>query len=95
MIGRHVKGVIVLDTTAFLAAMARVGQQFQRMAEEVSRAAAKFLGLNASIDVRCLVGARNFTGDDLWQSDMCASWLHDSCPLTEACDCTCHGGRLR
>jgi hypothetical protein len=33
--------------------------------------------------------------DRTWQSDLCAGWLHESCPAPGACDCTCHGGTVR
>lgn len=42
-------------------------------------------------------GAGNFLPDGRWQSDVCAAWLHGSCPFPEIthCCCTCHGGDLR
>jgi hypothetical protein len=40
--------------------------------------------------------ARNFDPlDGTWQTDSCATWLHDFCPAASACDCTCHGGTRR
>lgn len=35
-------------------------------------------------------GAGNRTGDGLWQSDMCAAWVHESCQMYDSCDCRCH-----
>lgn len=42
-----------------------------------------------------LHGAGNRAGDGTWQSDMCAAWVHESCPPLPRCDCTCHGGTVR
>jgi hypothetical protein len=43
---------------------------------------------------RVLFGPRNveWTGDGRlawWQSDLCAAWLHESCPAPDLCDCRC------
>lgn len=35
-------------------------------------------------------GADNETQDGVWQSNMCATWLHDDCRAHVYCDCKCH-----
>lgn len=44
--------------------------------------------------VRKVTGRGN-AGPDGWQTDACAGWVHDACPASSFCDCTCHGGKLR
>jgi hypothetical protein len=62
-------------------ASARVGDAFAHLAETMRRRR----------DPRSAYGW-NFAGDGAWQSDLCAAWVHDSCPLPDCCDCTCHPG---
>lgn len=77
------------------------GQAVQKVATEIGRVFTKladavagmFRAVEPATDV-ARFGPRNATGDGLWQTDMCASWLHGSCP-SRWCDCTCHGGELR
>jgi hypothetical protein len=40
-------------------------------------------------------GPRNVAGDGTWITDLCASWLHESCSAREHCDCVCHVGWKR
>lgn len=49
------------------------------------------LDLFYGTDLRTLYGRRNLDPvTDWWQSDLCAAWIHGSCPLPGRCDCTCH-----
>lgn len=55
------------------------------------------ISLTVEQQLRLEHGPRNFTDDGRWQSDLCAAWIHGSCPHPELshCCCTCHGGDMR
>lgn len=65
-----------------------------RVLEAIERAFAPLLrALEAQ---RTRHGLGNTAGDGAWQSDLCAAWVHGSCPaLAGLCECTCHGGSVR
>jgi len=72
----------------------------QLVVEAVGRALETYRAFVNSLNFRPVAiemhGPRNLDrADDTWQSDMCAGWLHDSCPAPQFCDCTCHGGTRR
>lgn len=90
--------VLELDTTGFERAMRKAWRAIRDINEIYKDAIAsmgRFTRSHVQGDLRARYGPRNCTANGLWQSDMCAGWLHDSCPATGVCDCTCHGGRLR
>lgn len=74
-------------------ATGRFHEAIRRLAQTVRAA---FAPLVAVIDRdRARHGAGNMAGDGSWQSDLCAAWVHGSCPVPWLCDCTCHGGPVR
>lgn len=81
---------ITVDPSRFERAM-------RDLAEASKRAASAFTRLSSAVTktFRPLHGPHQFVADGRWQSTMCAAWVHDSCPLPAACDCTCHGRSLR
>ena len=92
---RYVTLTIQPDVARFTAAMASVqkaiieaGRKVAAFIDSVARALWPVAEKDAHIR---RYGPRNVTGDGLWQSDLCAGWLHDSCPSSH-CDCNCHGG---
>lgn len=69
-----------------------------RIADAAATAGAGLLGFVRQIqavDVRRRHGLGNLAGDGTWKSDLCAAWVHGSCPAPAHCDCTCHGGSVR
>jgi len=104
----HITVTLTLDVSAFNEAMRKLKADFETMGRTIGervlpvvrdfgRALARMFEQPESALLRAQSrhGARNRTGDGLWQSDACGGWLHDSCPLPGSCDCTCHGGVLR
>lgn len=97
---------LIADTTAFdrairsLAQAARAAQpsfaEFARAMQNVGRA----LGSRrvrvamerkaAIVLMQSRFGSGNRAADGKWQSDLCAAWVHGSCPLPDHCDCRCH-----
>lgn len=84
-----------------------IGEQLALAFRPIGRALDQLLGnfrtawrqisLTVEQQLRLEHGRRNFTDDGRWQSDLCAAWIHGSCPHPELshCCCTCHGGSLR
>lgn len=71
----------------------------ERWVESARRMIAAFQTTTRAVDPRGFAigrhGPRNVTCGGLWQSDVCAGWVHDACPAPRYCACTCHGGSLR
>jgi hypothetical protein len=77
---------------AAFAAVAATGRQASSHLSELRLAVRRL--------TQVVLGPRHGLGnfdplDGTWQSDSCATWLHDFCPAASACDCTCHGGTRR
>ena len=77
--------------------MEQLSQMAQRAAESATRLREAFAPFLREMEIKRTHGHGNLDDQGLWQSDMCAGWLHDSCPreARSYCDCTCHGGPLR
>lgn len=85
----------------------RMGEQLAAAIRPIARAFDQLLGnvrtawrqisLTVEQQLRLEHGRRNFTDDGRWQSDLCAAWIHGTCPHPELshCCCTCHGGDMR
>jgi cobalamin-dependent methionine synthase I len=92
---------LTINLTAFVEGMKAVERAMLtcalRAAEGAKRMAEAFAPLLHEIQAKRAHGRGNEDETGLWQSDMCAGWLHDSCPTPARrwCDCTCHGGPLR
>jgi hypothetical protein len=74
-------------------------RSMQTIREACSRSSAQIAELRLAMRrlTQALVGpACNYDPlDGTWQTDSCATWLHDFCPASTECDCTCHGGTRR
>lgn len=98
--GENVTIDISATTALFAAAIEGVGRSITELVkpliaafEEVGRAiSGMFVRLQplARMLVIAKYGADNETGGGVWQSNMCATWLHDSCQAHGFCDCGCH-----
>jgi hypothetical protein len=76
--------------TALAVAAENIRRAFEEMGRAISRATSN-LARRVHIS---RYGPRNLAGDDTWQTDLCAAWVHDACP-SRFCGCTCHGGTVR
>lgn len=92
---RTITATITLDTSGYEAAMRRVVKAAAKASAAIDR---MVTNLRFALDLPSLHqhhGRRNLAADGTWQSDLCAAWVHDSCPAPDHCDCTCHGGIRR
>lgn len=90
--GERVRDVFVKAFEPFAEVFATAAKSFMKLLGPLER-------MNEDERLMKLHGSGNLTETGgyedlgLWQSDMCASWLHDSCPpeISHQCDCACHG----
>jgi hypothetical protein len=83
---RYAEVVIRVDTAKFQQAM-------RALAESARQASVAFreMSLNVQrLNPKHRHGLGNQTADGVWQTDLCASWLHDSCRMPNLCHCRCH-----
>lgn len=93
---RPARFTLGIDARKFAAAMTEVGRQMQKIADAQARAMRRLWRAFAPLvretqrqqHVRRF-GSRNVDQDGAWITDLCASWLHESCPSAH-CDCRCH-----
>lgn len=67
-----------------------IGEILEVFGTNLLRMFAAFEPVNHREHVIAAYGRRNEAGDGMWLSDLCAAWVHESCPAGEYCDCRCH-----
>lgn len=92
---------IHIDTTAIVRELRKAAVAAEHFAEAMA-GVARLIGAATTTTVgylaqrRALVagnGRDAITHPEMWQSAVCAAWLHDSCPSDRShlsCTCTCH-----
>lgn len=85
-------------TDAVRPALEEMARTCERVIRAIARAFQPLVEGNKLHQLKTYYGPDQFVDEDetvLWQSTMCAVWLHPECPLPDHCDCTCHAGSLR
>lgn len=69
--------------------MEAMGRAIRKLGDVIELAAIQWTGFARTLTIY-RYGSGNETQAGEWQSDMCASWLHDSCRGGAFCVCRCH-----